>query len=156
MISRPRSGPAVAQSEEDGVVRVRQGRGGRERGGSKILGHFPCFPPSLETLLQLLHSFFCTTIMQTGSMSCPGRCGALCGYSSNGCGRPNHQGAQPNHHHHHSGKEGKILISPPGPFAGQGGVFQGVAVESWVQCSITTGGVVPTFQSPDELFSSSG
>ena len=38
----------------------------------------------------------------TGSMSCPGRCGALCGYSSNGCGRPNHQGAQPNHHHHHS------------------------------------------------------
>ena len=35
-------------------------------------------------------------------MSCPGRCGALCGYSSSGCGRPNHQGAQPNHHHHHS------------------------------------------------------
>ena len=53
-----------------------------------------------------------------------------------------------------TGKEGKILISPPGPFAGQGGVFQGVAVESWVQCSITTGEAVLTFS--DELFSSSG
>ena len=52
----------------------------------------------------------------TGSMSCPGRCGALCGYSSNGCGRPNHQGAQPNHHHHHShfdrwGVEDSYIIS---------------------------------------------
>ena len=99
MISWPRAGPAVAQSEWDRVVRVRQGRGGE--GGSKILEHSPCFRPSLETLLQLF-GFFCTTVRQTGSMSCPGRCGALCGYSSSGCGRPNHQGAQPNHHHHHS------------------------------------------------------
>merc|ERR1712037_95820 len=77
------------------------GKAEGEKGGSKILGHSPCFRPSLETLLQLF-GFFCTTVRQTGSMSCPGRCGALCGYSSSGCGRPNHQGAQPNHHHHHS------------------------------------------------------
>ena len=55
-----------------------------------------------------------------------------------------------------TGEERKILTLPPGPFAGQGGVCQGVPVESWVQCSTTTGKAIPTFQRPDELFSSSG
>ena len=38
-----------------------------------------------------------------------------------------------------TGEERRILISPPGPFADQGGVCQGVPVESWGQCSTTTG-----------------
>ena len=47
------------------------------------------------------------------------------------------------------GEERKILISSPGPFVDQGGVCQGVPVESWMGCNITTGEVIPTSHRPD-------
>ena len=93
-----------------------------------------------------------------GPVSCPGRCGAMCGYSSTGCGRVDHQGAQPNHHHHHShfdrylrtlGERTRLVtLSPPGPSVGQGGACPGAAVASWAQCNTTTGDLPQ--QQPDQ------
>lgn len=159
MISRPRSGPAVAQSEEDGVVRVRQGRGG-ERGGA--VKYWDTSPASHQ-VLKLCCSCY---IVSFAPPSCRlGPCLALGGVVLSVATPPVVVAGKitrgPNltttiTTHTLTGEEGKNLISPPGPFAGQGGVFQGVAVESWVQCSTTTGEAVPTFQMSYSLHQGDG